>query len=66
MSDNTYSSQAARDAQAGNYGGESYWRYLDRACQESYEHWMRKGDPEQANHMLTRSLSEALRGNDGL
>lgn len=61
----TYRSQAARDAQARGYGGESYWAYLDRTCQESHDHWIRRGDPERASHMLTRSLGEALQGNDG-
>lgn len=60
-----YQSQAARDAQEHNYGGESYWEYLDRAAAESHVHYMRRGDPERAELMLTRSLSEALRGNDG-
>jgi hypothetical protein len=53
-----YKSQAARDAQASNYGGKSYWDYLDAAEVElsskvGYE------------DVLTRSLSDALRGNEG-
>jgi hypothetical protein len=61
----TYESQAARDAEERGYGDESYWDYLDRASAESAAHWRSKGDDERANHMMTRSLSEALRGNDG-
>jgi hypothetical protein len=60
-----YQSQAAQDAQRINYGGESYWEYLDRAAAESHAHYMRRGDPERAELMMARSLSEALRGNDG-
>jgi hypothetical protein len=56
-----YTAQSARDAQARNYGGESYWAYLDAAEREHAERW-----PERAEYFLTRSLSEALRGNDGL
>lgn len=62
----TYKSQSARDAQEHNYGGERYWAYLDKAAQESHDHYMRKGNPERAEEMMTRSLSEALRGNDGI
>ena len=61
-----YKSQAARDAQAMNYGGERYWRYLDEAAQSSHDYYMRHGDPVTAAEMFTRSLSEALRGNDGI
>jgi hypothetical protein len=65
MTTKTYQSQAARDAQRTNYGGESYWDYLDRAALQSAAHWARKGDNDRAAAMLTRSLSEALMGNDG-
>jgi hypothetical protein len=61
----TYQSQAARDAQASGYGGQSYWDYLDRAAREHADYFARNGDPVKAAEMLTRSLSEALRGNDG-
>lgn len=63
--DNEYKSQAARDAQAMGYGGESYWAYLDRAASESCDYYLRHDDPVMAAAMLTRTLSEALRGNDG-
>jgi hypothetical protein len=61
----TYEVQAARDAQRTNYGGESYWDYLEQAGRESHDYWLRRGDATRAEEMLTRSLSEALRGNDG-
>ena len=46
-----YKSQAARDAQAADYGDKSYWDYLEQASIEHDE--------------MDRSLSEALQGNDG-
>lgn len=58
-------SQSARDAQASGYGDESYWLYLDKAAQETHDYYIRHGQPEKAAEMLTRSLSEALQGNDG-
>lgn len=60
-----YRSQAARDAQAANYGAESYWRYLDEAAEETAVYFADRGDFEAAAEQFTRSLSEALRGNDG-
>lgn len=60
-----YKSQAAREAQALGYGGESYWDYLERAAFETMDYYLRHGDPETAASILTRSLTEALRGNDG-
>lgn len=53
-----YVSQCARDARDRGYGTPSYWRYLD---QHSQELAVKLDDPT----MLTRSLSEALRGNEG-
>lgn len=61
-----FESQAARDAQARSYGSERYWSYLDEACTRSRDHWLGRGDTERANHMMTRSLGEALAGNDGI
>lgn len=61
-----YAAQSAQDAQAFHYGGRSYWDYLEKASKESRDYYLRKGDPERAELMMTRSLSEALRGNDGL
>jgi hypothetical protein len=60
-----YESQSARDAQARNYGSERYWSYLDEAALSSAAYWARQGNNERSASMLTRSLSEALRGNDG-
>jgi len=60
-----YQSQAARDAQAGGYGGESYWVALDEAALRMRDYFLRRDDPASAAEMLTRSLGEALRGNDG-
>ena len=65
MTTTTYQSQAARDAQERSYGGEGYWAYLDRAALESAAYYARRGDNDRAAAMLTRSLSEALQGNDG-
>lgn len=61
----TYKAQSARDAQNMGYGGESYWEYLDRAAAEASDYWRRHGDEDKAAQMMTRSLSEALRGNEG-
>jgi hypothetical protein len=61
-----YKSQAARDAQAAQYGGPSYWASLDKHAQEMHDYFVRKGDEKAAEEMFTRSLSDALKGNDGL
>ena len=60
-----YTVQSAIDAQARNYGKESYWDYLEESAKESYEYYMKYGQEDLANKMLTRSLGEALQGNDG-
>lgn len=60
-----YESQSARDAQAMNYGGEDYWSYLDEAAKRTRDYYLRHGQPDEAALMMTRSLGEALRGNDG-
>jgi hypothetical protein len=61
----TYQAQSARDAQATGYGGESYWSYLEEAALRMHRYFLGRGETEQAELMLTRSLSEALAGNDG-
>lgn len=61
----TYRSQAARDAAASGYGGESYPAYLDDHAQRTHDYFIRHGDPEQAARMFTQTLSEALMGNEG-
>lgn len=60
-----YTVQSAIDAQARNYGTESYWDYLETSAKEAYEYYMRYGMKEVAESMLTRSLGEALSGNNG-
>lgn len=61
----TYDAQSARDAMASRYGGASYWRYLDRSAKEKRDYYLERGDTESAERMMTRSLGEALAGNDG-
>lgn len=61
----TYLAACAQDAQRMNYGGPSYWAYLDKASKEGRDYFLRNGDPERAQEQMTRSLSDALRGNDG-
>lgn len=58
-------SQAARDAETSDYGTESYWDYLDHYAAEHHAYFTARGDTEQAEAMFTRTLSEALAGNDG-
>jgi hypothetical protein len=57
-----YKSQAARDAQTGGYGDQTYWDYLDQHAQEQFAYFTQKGDETTAKLMLSRSLSEALQG----
>ncbi len=61
-----YESQSARDAQASGYGGPSYWDYLDQAAAEHADYFRRHGDEGRAAEMMTQSLGEALRGNEGI
>lgn len=61
----TYKAQAARDAQAMNYGDESYWDYLENAAYEDHGYFRAKGDWKSADEAFTRSLSDALMGNEG-
>jgi hypothetical protein len=65
MSDVVYKSQAARDAQAQGYGGPSYWAGLDEHAQELHDKFLSRGDTVRAAEMLTRSLGDALKGNNG-
>ena len=60
-----YQSQAAKDARAIGYGAMSYWDYLERSAQEMHRYFTQKGDDRSAARILTRSLSEALIGNEG-
>jgi hypothetical protein len=60
-----YYSQAARDAQRLNYGDHDYRLHLDQSAQSKRDHYARNGRYDLAQHMMTRSLAEALRGNEG-
>lgn len=57
---------AAQDAQSSGYGDKSYWDYLDASAQKMHDHFAAQGLVEMAEEMLTRSLSAALAGNDGV
>lgn len=59
-----YNSQAARDAQQAGYD-DGYCEYLEWAAHDHHALYTRLGDPAKASEMLTRTLSEALMGNDG-
>ena len=65
MAKKKYKSQAARDAQRGNYGDSSYWQYLDDSAKEHSEYFKKRGFDKEAKRMLTQSLSDALQGNNG-
>jgi hypothetical protein len=60
-----YESKSARDAQSAGYGGEGYWDYLDETAMRLRDTFLERGDTAQAELMMTRSLGEALAGNDG-
>lgn len=60
-----YQAQSARDAQERGYGGQTYWDYLEEAALRTQAYFLARGDEEQAALMLTRTLGEALAGNDG-
>jgi hypothetical protein len=53
-----YFSRSAKDAVRSNYGDRSYWNYLDAHAAELAE----KGIEDA----YTRTLSEALQGNEGI
>ena len=57
-----YRSQCARDAQASGYGDRNYWDYLETS---SLEHYAKRDRFPELSDALTRSLGEALRGNEG-
>jgi hypothetical protein len=59
-----YKSQAARDAQAFGFGDESYWECLDESAQRHHDYDVAHGEPD--SDAFTRTLSDALRGNDGI
>lgn len=62
----TYESKAAQQAQASNFGSPDYWSYLDQNAKEHRDHFLAKGDQKQADSMMSRSLSDCLKGNDGI
>lgn len=65
VAEKQYKSQCARDAQRFGYGDERYWDELDEGAQRHYDYFMARGDTATAEEMLTRSLSQALMGNEG-
>jgi hypothetical protein len=52
-----YKAKSAQEAQQTDYGSRSYWDYLEAHAKELFA----KGH----KNAFTRSLSEALQGNDG-
>lgn len=44
-----------------NYGDEDYWQYLEDAAIEGQEKWSER----LGINFMTRTLSEALMGNEG-
>jgi hypothetical protein len=60
-----YKARCARDAQEMKYGDKSYWDMLEEKSHEHYAYYMRKGDKETAEKMLTQTIGECLIGNDG-
>lgn len=59
MNQPNYKSQAARDAY--KWKGKSYADYIERGELEYAAKF-----PERAEYFLTRTIGEALRGNDGV
>lgn len=62
---NTFKSQAARDAANGDYGDDGYAQYIEDSAIAYYEYYLAQGNLSMANLMLSRSLGQALSGNDG-
>lgn len=60
-----YQSRAAQQAQEGGYGSKSYWDMLDASAMRMRDYYAERGQHADAELMMTRSLSEALMGNDG-
>jgi hypothetical protein len=60
-----YQAQSARDARDRGYGGKSYWDYLEQSALERCARYLLRGDAEAAERMLTRTLGDALAGNNG-
>lgn len=60
-----YTAQSAREAQRIGYGSPSYWDGLEEDAFRLRAYYLAKGDPVTADQMLTRSLSDALFGDEG-
>ena len=60
----TYEAQSARDAERMGYGDRRYWDYLEEAEKRNRDYWRSRGDHERAARAMTRSIGEALQGND--
>lgn len=60
-----YESRCARDARKQKYGDESYWDMLEESALRHSKYYRDHGLNAMAKKMLTRTLGEALSGNDG-
>lgn len=60
-----YHARAAQEAESNGCGDRAYWDYLERAAHEHADYCAKRGDAPAAARMLTRTLGEALAGNDG-
>lgn len=65
MTSTEYKSQAARDAAQSGYGGPTYPAYLDETAERHAAYFWERGLQIKAASMFTRSLGEALSGNNG-
>ena len=65
MQSKRFISQCANDAEDRKYGDYSYWLSLEISALEKAAYYANHGMHETAKYMLTRSLGEALSGNDG-
>ena len=61
--DTTYESQSARDASRAYEA--RYCEYLDEAAKRYRDYFTARGMHELAAEMMTRTLGQALVGNDG-
>lgn len=60
-----YAARSARDAQDSGYGGPDYWQYLEDHAHELHAYFLARGDDDRAREVMTRTLSDALAGNEG-
>lgn len=58
-------SRAAREARDAKYGDAGYWAELDASAIRHAAYYRARGDEATAAEMLSRSLAEALAGNNG-